>query len=97
MADTQTPKSHTDWLATLKKIEALKPRTVVPGHALPWALTPAQSVQFTAGYIRAFDLETAKAKDSAALIAAMKKRYPKLGGEGTLELGAKVAKGEMKW
>ncbi|NWE23875.1 MBL fold metallo-hydrolase, partial [Pseudomonas sp. P7548] len=41
--------------------------------------------------------ETAKAKDSAALITAMKKRYPNLADEGSLELGAKVAKGEMKW
>ena len=50
-----------------------------------------------ADYIKAFDEETAKAKDSAALIAAMKKRYPALGEESSLELSAKVAKGEMKW
>ena len=56
-----------------------------------------KSVAFTADYIKAFDVETAKAKDSAALIAAMQKRYPNLGDESTLELGAKVAKGEMKW
>jgi glyoxylase-like metal-dependent hydrolase (beta-lactamase superfamily II) len=97
MADTQTPKSHADWLATLKAIEALKPRTVVPGHALPGALSSLQSVKFTAGYIQAFDLETTKAKDSAALIAAMKKRYPKAGEESSLDLSAKFTKGEMKW
>ncbi|MCS4251695.1 MULTISPECIES: MBL fold metallo-hydrolase [unclassified Pseudomonas] len=95
MADTQTAQSHADWLTTLKRIEALKPRTVIPGHYLG---TPTvKSVAFTADYIKAFDIETAKAKDSAALIAAMKKRYPNLADEGSLELGAKVAKGEMKW
>lgn len=95
MADTQTAKSHADWLITLKRIEALKPHTVIPGHYLG---TPTvKSVAFTADYIKAFDIETAKAKDSAALIAAMKKRYPNLADEGSLELGAKVAKGEMKW
>jgi glyoxylase-like metal-dependent hydrolase (beta-lactamase superfamily II) len=95
MADTQTAKSHTDWLATLQRIEDLKPTTVIPGHYLG---TPTvQSVAFTAGYIKAFDEETAKAKDSTALIAAMKKRYPNLEDESSLELGAKVAKGEMKW
>ncbi|MDY0834267.1 MBL fold metallo-hydrolase [Pseudomonas sp. SED1] len=95
MADTQTAKSHTDWLATLQRIQDLKPRTVIPGHYLG---TPSpKSVAFTADYIKAFDEETAKAKDSAALIAAMKKRYPNLGDESTLELGAKVAKGEMQW
>ena len=95
MADTQTAKSHTDWLATLQRIQDLKPRTVIPGHYLG---TPSlNSVAFTADYIKAFDEETAKAKDSAALISAMKKRYPNLGDESTLELGAKVAKGEMQW
>ena len=33
----------------------------------------------------------------AALIDAMKKRYPAAGGVSSLELGARVAKGEMKW
>ncbi|NVZ85243.1 MBL fold metallo-hydrolase [Pseudomonas yamanorum] len=95
MADTQTAKSHTDWLATLQRIQDLKPRTVIPGHYLG---TPSlKSVAFTADYIKAFDEETAKAKDSAALISAMKKRYPTLGDASTLELGAKVAKGEMQW
>ena len=95
MADTQTAKSHTDWLATLHRIQDLKPRTVIPGHYLG---TPSlKSVAFTADYIKAFDEETAKAKDSAALIGAMKKRYPNLADESSLELSAKVAKGEMQW
>ncbi|MGY2258696.1 MBL fold metallo-hydrolase [Pseudomonas sp. SDO55104_S430] len=97
MADTQTPQSHVDWLATLHSIETLKPTTVVPGHYLGNSARSLVAVQFTADYIKAFDEETAKAKDSAALIAAMKKRYPKLGEESSLELSAKVAKGEMKW
>ena len=95
MADTQSAQSHKDWLATLQRIQQLKPRTVVPGHYLG---TPTlDSVAFTADYIKAFDIEAAKAKDSAALIAAMKKRYPTLADESSLELSAKVAKGEMKW
>lgn len=95
MADTQSAQSHKDWLATLQRIQQLKPQTVIPGHYLG---TPTlQSVAFTADYIKAFDIETAKAKDSAALIAAMKKRYPPLADESSLELSAKVAKGEMKW
>ncbi|KAF1033669.1 MAG: hypothetical protein GAK37_00023 [Pseudomonas sp.] len=95
MADTQSAKSHTDWLATLQRIDALKPVTVIPGHYLG---TPSvQSVAFTTGYIKAFDEETAKAKDAAGLIAAMKQRYPNLADESSLELSAKVAKGEMKW
>jgi glyoxylase-like metal-dependent hydrolase (beta-lactamase superfamily II) len=97
MADTQTPQSHADWLATLHSIESLKPKTIVPGHYLGDSPRSLAAVQFTADYIKAFDEETARAKDSAALIAAMKKRYPTLGEESSLELSAKVAKGEMKW
>ena len=97
MADTQTPQSHADWLATLHSIETLKPQVVVPGHYLGENGRSLAAVQFTAAYIKAFDEETAKAKDSADLIAAMKKRFPALGDESSLELSAKVAKGEMKW
>ncbi|MDO7897199.1 MBL fold metallo-hydrolase [Pseudomonas citrulli] len=97
MADTQTPQSHKDWLATLAGIEKLHPDTVIPGHYLGESARSLAPVTFTAGYIKAFDEETAKAKDSAALIAVMKQRYPNLGEDSSLELSAKVAKGEMKW
>ncbi|OCT28090.1 MBL fold metallo-hydrolase [Pseudomonas putida] len=97
MADTQSAQSHTDWLATLAHIEKLAPRTVIPGHYLGQSSRSLDAVRFTAGYIRAFDSEAAKARDAAALITAMSKRYPNLADESSLELGAKVAKGEMKW
>jgi glyoxylase-like metal-dependent hydrolase (beta-lactamase superfamily II) len=97
MADTQTPQSHKDWLATLANIEKLQPSTVIPGHYLGDSARSLAPVRFTAGYIKAFDEETAKAKDSAALIRAMKLRYPDLGEDSSLELSAKVAKSEMKW
>jgi len=101
VADTQTPASRRSWIKTLGRIEALHPKTVVPGHYLqnadgsaPYSLA---SVKFTRSYLQAFETEAKKAKDSAALVAAMKKRYPKLEGTSSLELGAKVIKGEMKW
>ncbi|MDR2307644.1 MAG: MBL fold metallo-hydrolase [Paucimonas sp.] len=97
MADTQTAKSHADWLSTLDKIERLAPRTVVPGHYLGDSSRSLEAVRFTARYILDFDAEAAKAVNADALIAAMKKRYPNLAEESSLELGAKVAKGEMKW
>jgi glyoxylase-like metal-dependent hydrolase (beta-lactamase superfamily II) len=97
MADTQSAKSHADWLGTLAHIEALGPRTVIPGHYLGDSSRSLKAVRFTADYIRGFDAETAKAKEANALIKAMKQRYPGLADESSLELGAKVAKGEMKW
>ncbi|QGW81698.1 MBL fold metallo-hydrolase [Variovorax paradoxus] len=101
VADTQTPESRRDWLKTLGRIEALRPKTVVPGHFEPNAdgsmLYSVASVKFTRSYLQAFETEAAKANDSAALVAAMKKRYPKLQHASSLELSAKVIKGEMKW
>lgn len=97
MADTQSPKSHADWLGTLAQIEKLAPRTVIPGHFMGQSSRSLEAVRFTANYIRDFDAETAKAKDAGALVAAMSKRYPGLADESSLELSAKVAKGEMKW
>lgn len=96
-ADTQTVESRKQWLATLERIAALKPVTVVPGHFQPGvAFTPA-SIGFTADYLRRFEAETPQAADSAALIAAMKAAYPAAGLESALQISAKVAKGEMKW
>ncbi|MEG1628780.1 MBL fold metallo-hydrolase [Pseudomonas sp.] len=97
MADTQSAQSHKDWLTTLQRIQLLKPQVVVPGHYLGQPGRSLEAVNFTADYIRAFDEETAKTGNAVELIAAMKKRYPGLGEESSLELGAKVAKGEMKW
>lgn len=97
IADTQTPASRQAWRKTLDSIAAQKPATVVPGHYLGEAPKGLEAVKFTAGYLETFEREAAKAKDSAELIAAMKKRYPSLGQQSSLELGAKVIKGEMKW
>ncbi len=97
MADTQGEKSHKDWLGTLARIEKLKPKTVIPGHYAAGAPMTIASVKYTRDYIKAFDAETVKAADSAALIAAMKARYPGATNLSVLELCAKVAKGEMKW
>jgi len=97
VADTQTPASRQAWRKTLDSIAALKPVTVVPGHYLGDAPKGLQAVKFTAGYLETFEREAAKAKDSAELVAAMKKHYPGLGQQSSLELSAKVIKGEMKW
>lgn len=97
MADTQSAQSHAHWLRTLATIKALNPTRVIPGHYAADAALDISAVDFTANYIRAFDEETARSKDANALIAAMKKRYPTLAGESSLELSAKVAKGEMQW
>ncbi|CNI12479.1 metallo-beta-lactamase superfamily protein PA0057 [Yersinia aldovae] len=97
VADTQTAESRQHWLTTLEKIKALKPVTVVPGHYLDNAPQTLASVTFTQNYLTTLNKEIPKAKDSAELIAAMKKHYPQLKDESSLELSAKVLKNEMKW
>lgn len=97
VADTQTSESRQNWLTTLEKIKALKPVTVVPGHYLDNAPQTLESVTFTQRYLTTLNAEIPKAKDSAELIGAMKKHYPELKDESSLELSAKVLKNEMKW
>ena len=97
VADTQTLESRQNWLTTLEKIKALKPVTVVPGHYLDNAPQTLESVTFTQNYLTTLNAEIPKAKDSAELIAVMKKHYPELKDESSLELSAKVLKNEMKW
>lgn len=101
IADTQTAESRENWKSTLSRIEALEPSLVVPGHFVlntdgsqPFTL---ESVKFTRDYLNKFEAEAAKAESSAELIASMKKAYPGLSGEASLELSAKVVTGEMKW
>ncbi len=97
IADNQTVESRAHWQQTLEGIKALKPKVVVPGHFLPGADQTLKSVTFTQNYLTTLEAELPKAKDSAALVAAMKKHYPNLKDESSLELSAKVLKGEMKW
>jgi len=70
---------------------------VVPGHFVGASDYSPQSVGFTVDYIRTFEAQARAANDSAALVEAMKRRYPGLGDESALALSAKVAKGEMQW
>jgi glyoxylase-like metal-dependent hydrolase (beta-lactamase superfamily II) len=96
-ADTPTKESRAAWIANLDKIAARRPEVVVPGHLAPSAAPDLSSVEFTKAYLLAFEEELSKAADAAALKAAMEARFPDLGMGVALDIGSKVAKGEMKW
>ena len=96
-ADTATKDLRAAWIANLDAIAARKPTVVVPGHMMPGAATDVSAVEHTKAYLVAFEEELAKAKDSASLKAAMLARYPDLGMGVALDIGSKVATGEMKW
>lgn len=96
-ADTPTKEARAAWVANLDKIAALNPAVVVPGHLDPQAVTDLTAVAYTKAYLLAFEEELGKAADAAALKTAMEARFPGLGMGVALDIGSKVAKGEMKW
>ncbi|MER8575340.1 MBL fold metallo-hydrolase [Mesorhizobium sp. M1338] len=96
-ADTPTKEQRAAWIANLEKIAARKPAIVVAGHMTPQTPTDLSGVEHTKTYLIAFEEELAKAKDAAALKSAMEARFPGLGMGVALDIGSKVATGEMKW
>jgi len=96
-ADTATAEARAAWVKTLDSMVARQPAVVVPGHLAAGAATDVTAIRYTRDYLLAFEEELPKAADSAALIAAMTRRYPAAGMGVALQIGAKVAKGEMKW
>lgn len=96
-ADTPTPAARAAWVKNLDAIAARKPAVVVPSHLSANGALDVSAVNYTRAYLMAFEEEVAKAANSDALIAAMNQRYPDAGLAPALQIGAKVAKGEMKW
>ena len=96
-ADTKGADQRAAWRANLDAIAARKPAIVVAGHMTPAAAADASAIDHTRAWLLAFEEELAKAADSSALNAAMKARFPDLGMEVAIDLGAKIATGEMTW
>lgn len=94
-ADTATKELRAAWIANLDAIAARKPAVVVAGHMVPGVATDLSAVEHTKTYLLAFEEELAK--DSAGLKAAMEARFPGLAMGVALDIGSKVATGEMKW
>lgn len=97
MADTPTRQDRLNWLAELAALIARNPKIVIAGHAAADVDNGPGSLIFTRDYITAYEEEVARAANSAALVSAMMARFPGLGLEQGLEIGAKVAMGEMAW
>jgi glyoxylase-like metal-dependent hydrolase (beta-lactamase superfamily II) len=96
-ADTKGAERRAAWRANLDAIAARKPAVVVPGHMTPNVATDLSGIEHTNAWLVAFEEELAKATDSGALNAALKARFPGLGMTVAIDIGAKVATGEMKW
>lgn len=96
-ADTQGAEQRAAWQRKLAEIAALQPATVVPGHMAAGWPTDVSSIAWTQAYLARFEQALPKAADAAALKAEMSAAYPQAGLPIALDIGAKVAKGEMKW
>ncbi|WCM93661.1 MBL fold metallo-hydrolase [Acidovorax sp. NCPPB 2350] len=96
-ADTPTPAARAAWVRNLEAIAARKPSVVVPGHLAANGALDISAVNYTREYLLAFEEELGRAASGDALIAAMNQRYPRAGLAPALQIGAKVAKGEMQW
>ncbi|MEX0424552.1 MBL fold metallo-hydrolase [Providencia rettgeri] len=97
VADTQTEESRKNWLQTLKDIKALNPATVVPGHFTGASKLDTSSVSFTQQYLQHFENSAKTSTNSDELIQKVEEKYPQLDDKSSLELSAKVIKGEMQW
>jgi glyoxylase-like metal-dependent hydrolase (beta-lactamase superfamily II) len=95
-----TPETRTAWGATLDKLAALGAKSVVPGHQKPEQKQDPSNVQFTQGYLKAYDTALASSKTPEELQAKIKAEYPdaaldvvlKIGSEASLKPPAKTAK-----
>ncbi|NKI98753.1 MBL fold metallo-hydrolase [Novosphingobium sp. SG707] len=96
-ADTQAKEQRAVWIRNLDEIAARNPAIVVPGHMESDAALGLPAIEHTKSYLLAFEEALGAAKDSTALKAAMEARFPDLGMGVALDIGAKVATGEMQW
>ncbi|MBY0571378.1 MAG: MBL fold metallo-hydrolase [Burkholderiaceae bacterium] len=97
-ADTQTAAERAAWVAQLDEMAALKPELVVPSHMQSGTKIDISNITFTKDYLQTFEKKLATSSNSAELINAMKQAYPQINaGSMSLDIGAKVNKGEMKW
>src|SRR5712675_2293408 len=80
-----------EWLNRLKRIRALDPSVVIPGHSKVGApLDASTAVDFTERYLVVFEEELERAKNPEGLVESMKARFPSADLILSVERGAKA-------
>lgn len=97
MADAQSDESQAAWKVQLTEMLALKPVVVIPGHMQASTALNSDSIDFSLNYISDFQAAKQESKNSDELIKIMSAKYPDTQGALSLNIAAKVHKGEMKW
>jgi glyoxylase-like metal-dependent hydrolase (beta-lactamase superfamily II) len=91
LGETDT-HSRLEWIATLDKLEALKPKAVVAGHKVPENDDDPRVIAETRQYLRDFNRLNAAATTARELYDAMLKIYPDRANPGSLWGAANTAK-----
>lgn len=96
-ADTGKVEQRAAWRGQLQRMLDQKPDYVVAGHRTPDAKTDTSAITYTLQYLTDFEQAIATAPYAASAQARMQALYPDKGLALALNLGTKVAKGEMAW
>ncbi|MFC9327066.1 MBL fold metallo-hydrolase [Kitasatospora sp. NPDC057015] len=96
-ADTPTAEQRAAWIDLLDGMEALRPEFVVAGHRTAGSPTDSGAISYTRDYLRTFETEVGKSPDAAAAKAELERLFPDAGMPLAVDLGTKVAKGEITW
>jgi glyoxylase-like metal-dependent hydrolase (beta-lactamase superfamily II) len=91
LGETNT-QSRLEWIATLDKLEALKPEAVIAGHNVPENDDDPRIITETRQYLRDFNRLNAATTTSRDLYYAMLEVYPYRVNPGSLWGAANVAK-----
>jgi glyoxylase-like metal-dependent hydrolase (beta-lactamase superfamily II) len=91
LAETTT-ESRREWIATLDRLESLKPRTVIAGHKIPENADDPRIIAETRKYLCDFNRLDEATTTVRELYDAMLELYPHRVNPGSLWGGAKAAK-----
>jgi glyoxylase-like metal-dependent hydrolase (beta-lactamase superfamily II) len=97
VADARTPDERQNWLDNLDRLEALAPKTVIPGHAPNDRPYGPDGIGFTRKYLHTFIRELKESRDAADLIARIDALYPNLPVRIALEYSARILKDGYRW
>jgi glyoxylase-like metal-dependent hydrolase (beta-lactamase superfamily II) len=91
LAETTTG-SRVEWISALDRLEALKPRVVVPGHRVPEGEDEPGNIERTRQYLRDFNRLDETTVTARELYDEMLKLHPRRANPGSLWGGAHTAK-----
>lgn len=95
-ADTQSVPEINAWIKQIDDMKALNPNKVIPSHFNTADDSP-KTLDWVKGYLQNYKEAVTTKHSSKDVINFMTTKYPNLADKQSLELGAKVFKGEQEW